>query len=157
MHRQFFQPSGAQRADAGIVPHVRAIATVLAELEIIDVRGGPGLPYEHQLMLRAVERAHAGIGLVPDTEVLELAVDLAAGGEHLPHMPPTHADLMDRAIDGVLGEVIKNRLQECREFGLVHLAAAHGKIAMTNATEATDVAVDRDMVWRGLGDEIVVC
>src|SRR5260221_12296107 len=111
MHSQLFQPSRAQRADAGIVPDIRAIAPMLAELEIIDVRGGPGLPYEHQLMLRAVERAHAGIGLVPDTEVLELAVDLAAGDEHLPHVPPAHADLMDRAVDGVLGETPKHRFQ----------------------------------------------
>jgi len=54
-------------------------------------------------MLRAVERAHAGVGLVPDTEVLEL-VDLAAGGEHLPHVAPIHADLMDRPVDAVVGE-----------------------------------------------------
>ena len=39
-------------------------------------------------------------------------------------------------------------MQEIREFGLAHLATAHGKIAMTNATEATDVAVDHDIVWR---------
>jgi hypothetical protein len=32
--------------------------------------------------------------------------------------------------------------------GLAHLAAAHGKITMTNATEATDVAVDGDVVGR---------
>src|SRR5947208_7468049 len=148
MHRQLFQPSRAQRADAGIVPDVRAIAPMLAELKIIAVHCGPTLPHEHQLMLRAIERAHASIGLVPDTEVLELAIDLAAGGEHLPHVAPIHADLMDRAINGVLGETLKHRFQKCDEFGLVHLAAAHGKIAMTNATEATDIAVDRDIVWR---------
>src|SRR5438094_4745934 len=147
MHRQLSRPSGAQRADAGIVPDICPIAPMLAELKIVDVRGS-GLPHEHQLMLRAIERAHAGIALVPDTEVLELAVDLAAGGEHLPHMPPIHADLMDRAINGVLRETLKHRFQKCDEFGLVHLAAAHGKIAVANATEATDVAVDHDIVWR---------
>src|SRR5260221_7085047 len=61
---------------------------------------------------------------------------------------------MDRAVDGVLGEALKHRLQEIREFGLAHLATAHGKIAMTNATEATDVAVDHDIVWRVRGHEI---
>jgi hypothetical protein len=76
MHRQFLQPSGAHRAYASIVPHICPIATMLTELEIIGVRGSPGLPHENQFMLRSVERAHAGIGLVPDTEVLELAVDL---------------------------------------------------------------------------------
>src|SRR5258708_8398547 len=147
MHRQLGPSSGTQRADAGIVPDIRAIAPMLAEPKIVGVRCGPGLPHEHQFMLRAIERAHAGIALVPDTEVLELAVDLAAGGQHLPHVPPIHADLMDRAVDGVLGEALKHRLQEIREFGLAHLATPHGKIAMTNATEATDVAVDHDIVW----------
>src|SRR5437588_5753824 len=148
MHCQLFQPSGAHRAYAGIVPDVCPIASMLAELKIINMRGGPGLPHEHQLMLRAIETTHAGIALVPDTQVLELAVDLAAGGEHLPQVPPIHADLMDRAVDGVLGEALKHRLQEIREFGLAHLATAHGKIAMTNATEAADIAVDHDIVWR---------
>src|SRR5947209_19493669 len=31
-------------------------------------------------------------------------IENAAGGQHLPHVPPIHADLMDRAVDGVLGE-----------------------------------------------------
>src|SRR6266516_3943613 len=104
MHRQLLRPSRTQRADAGIVPDICPIAPMLAELKIVSVRCGPGLPHEHQLMLRAIERAHASIDLVPDTEVLELAIDLAAGGEHLPHVAPIHADLMDRAINGVLGE-----------------------------------------------------
>ena len=82
---------------------------MLTELKVIDARCAPGLPYEYQLMFRAIERAHAGVGLVPDAEVLELTVDLAAGGEHLPHVAPVHADLMDRAVNGVLGEPIKNR------------------------------------------------
>ena len=55
---------------------------------------------------------------------------------------------MDRAINGVFGETIKDRLQECRELGLAHLAAAHRELAMTNPTEATDVTVDRDVVRR---------
>src|SRR5207253_224527 len=142
------QPPRTARAGAGVVPVLCPVAAMLAELKIIDVRRGPTLPHEHQLMLRAIERAHAGIGLVPDTEVLELAIDLAPGGEHLPHVPPVHADLMNRSVDGILGEALKHRLQEIREFGLAHLATAHGKIAMTNATEATDVAVDHDIVWR---------
>ena len=35
-----------------------------------------------------------------------------------------------------------------RELGLAHLAAAHGKLAMANATEAADMAVDRNVVRR---------
>src|SRR5947208_4948303 len=147
MHCQLFQSSRAHRIDASIVPDISPIATILAELKIVDVHGAPGLPHEHQFMLRAVERAHAGVGLVPDTEVLEL-VELAAGGEHLPHVAPVHADLMDRAVNGVLGEPIKDRFQEGRELDFAHLAAAHGELAMTNATEPTDIAVDGHVVGR---------
>ncbi len=121
---------------------------MLAELEVVDVGCGPGFPHEHQLVLGAVERAHAGVGLVPDAEVLELAVDRAAGAEHLPQVAPVHADLMDRSVDGILGETLKDRLQKGRELGLAHLAAAHGEVAMANPAEATDMAVDRNVVWR---------
>src|SRR2546423_7677533 len=147
MHCQLFQSSRAHRVDASIVPDICPIATMLTELKIVDVCCAPGLPHEHQFMLGAVERAYTGVGLVPDTEVLELA-ELAAGGEHLPHVAPVHADLVDRAVNGVLGEPIKYRFQEGRELDLAHLAAAHGELAMTNATETTDVAVDGHVVGR---------
>src|SRR5262245_39713306 len=55
---------------------------------------------------------------------------------------------MDRAINGVLGEPFKNRLQEGRELDLAHLAAAHRELAMTNATEPTDVTFNGDVVGR---------
>jgi len=55
---------------------------------------------------------------------------------------------MDRAVNRVLGEPIKDRFQEARELDLAHLAAAHGELAMTNAAEPTDVTVDGDVVRR---------
>src|SRR3954471_1696625 len=134
MHRQLFQSSCAHRIDASIVPDICPTTTMLAELKIVDMRCAPGLPDERQFMFRAVERAHAGVGLVPDTEVFEL-VDLPAGGEHLPHVAPVHADLMNRAVNGVLGEPIKDRLQEGRKLDLAHLAAAHGELPMTYPTK----------------------
>jgi len=39
-------------------------------------------------------------------------------------------------------------LQEGRELDLAHLTAAHGELAMTNATEPTDIAVDGHVVRR---------
>src|SRR5262245_36767224 len=98
---------------------------MLPQLEIVGVCCGPRLPHEYELVLRTVERAHSGVGLVPDTDVLELAVDRTAASQHLPGMPPVHADLVDRTVDGVLGETTEDRLQECREFCLAHLAGAH--------------------------------
>jgi hypothetical protein len=58
---------------------------------------------------------------------------------------------MDRVVNGIFGETIKDRLQEPRELDLAHLAAAHCELAMANAAEAADVAVDGDVVRRERG------
>ena len=42
----------------------------------------------------------------------------------------------------------KTVLQECREFRLAHLAAAHGEVAMADAAKAADMAIDGDVVGR---------
>ena len=42
----------------------------------------------------------------------------------------------------------KDRFEECREFRLAHLAATHREVAMMNAAEAADMAVDGDVVGR---------
>src|SRR6516164_10468077 len=153
MHGQLLQSSGAQRADAGIIPDIGPIASMLAELKIVDVRASSALPHEHQLVLGAIKRSHTRISLVPDTQVLELAVDLAAGGQHLPHVPPIHADLMDGAVNRVLSEAAKHRFQECCKFSLTHFAASHCELAMPDAAEPADVAIDRNIVRRVREDE----
>lgn len=53
---------------------------------------------EHKFMLRAVEGAHAGVGLAPDAQILGCAVDWGRGGQHLGHVTPVHADVMDGAV-----------------------------------------------------------
>src|SRR5262249_50866397 len=63
-------------------------------------------------------------------------------------MPPVHADLMDRSVCRVRAQVPKYRCQEADEIRSAHLAAAHCKVLMANPTEATDMAIDRDVVGR---------
>ena len=46
------------------------------------------------------------------------------------------------------GRRSKTVAQECREFGFAHLAAAHGEVAMVDAAEAADMAVDLHVVGR---------
>src|SRR5262245_42274856 len=121
---------------------------MLPELEIVGVCGGSRLPHEYELVLGTVERPHAGVGLVPDAEVLELAIDRAAGTEHLPEVAPVDADLVDRTVDRVVGETSEDRLQECSEFRLAHLAGAHRELALTDATESGGGAVDSEVVPR---------
>ena len=109
---------------------------------------GTTLPDEHQLVLGPIERAHAGIVLVPDAEVLELAIDGLAGLEHLGHVPPVHADLMDRAVDAVGHQRPEDRRQEGRKLHPAHLTAAHREAAVTDAAEAADVTVNGYVVGR---------
>src|SRR5262249_27153258 len=58
--------------DRRIVPDIRPVSAKLPELHIIAVRRDTGFEHQDQLVLAAIERAHAGIVLDPRAEVLEL-------------------------------------------------------------------------------------
>jgi len=53
---------------------------------------------------------------------------------------------MDRAVDGVLCHSLKHRFQKGDELRLLHLAAAHREIAMSEPTKTRDVVLDRNVV-----------
>ena len=71
---------GAKRGGAGVGPDVRAPATALAELDIVDVRSGAVLEQGQELVLGAVETAHPGVGLRPDDEVNGLEAEFDGSG-----------------------------------------------------------------------------
>jgi hypothetical protein len=54
---------------ARIASDIGAVAAVLAEFNVVDVRFGSRLENEHEFMLRTIERSHAAIGLGPDTDI----------------------------------------------------------------------------------------
>ena len=87
----------AAAIDARVRPHVGAVAAVLAELEVVDVRRVALLEDIDQLVLAAVEGAHAGVVLVPDAQLRE---DRRAGcgGKELGHMAPVHEEVADRPV-----------------------------------------------------------
>src|SRR5215204_4503254 len=68
----------AGERDGRIVPDVTAIATVAPELDGIEMRGAADSVHEDELVLRPVERPHACIALVPDTNVQKRAIDASA-------------------------------------------------------------------------------
>ncbi len=116
VHRQLLRALSAHAGDARIIPHVGAMPSGLSKAEIVDVRPLPRLEYEDQLVFGAVERAHAGVGLVPDAEVLELAEDSRARFLHFAHVPPVHAHIGDGAIPADPGGVAERLGQELREL-----------------------------------------
>ena len=62
------------------LPNRSAMSTVAPELDIVAVRRPAVLEDKDQLVLAAVERAHAGIVFDPDAKVFELGVDRFSGG-----------------------------------------------------------------------------
>src|SRR5271165_2500791 len=67
----------------GIIPDVGSVTAILAELDIVPVRGLAMLEDKDQLVLAAIERAHAGVALDPDAEVFQFGVNLTARSQQL--------------------------------------------------------------------------
>ena len=65
---------------AGIIPNVGSIAAKLPKLDVVPMRSFAMLEHEDQFVLAAIERTHSSVALHPDTEVLQLRVNLLACG-----------------------------------------------------------------------------
>src|SRR4029078_12679516 len=62
------------------------------ELHHVSVRAVADAVHEDYLVLRAVERTHARIALVPDADVEDIFVNLTRGRRHVIEVAPVHAD-----------------------------------------------------------------
>jgi hypothetical protein len=71
-----------------------------------------GFEHEDELVAASIERAHARVALDPGTEIEELGVNLAAGGEQLRDMPPIHADIKEGAAEARGSQVPQAARQE---------------------------------------------
>src|ERR1700730_17960840 len=118
-------PDPPEIADMRVMPDICAVAAVLTELDIVAVRGFAILEDEDQLVLAAVERAHAGIVFDPDAEVFELGVDRCSGSSQVNLVPTIHAQEIQRASGAVGGQQLQNRRQESGYPGPGHPARGH--------------------------------
>src|SRR5690606_33241597 len=137
LHGQFFRTVGTDRTDPGIVPHGGTIAPRLAKTEAAGVRRCALLEYAHQLVLRAVERAHPAVRPVPHAHILQLGDALPASCEQLGHVAPGHADVGDGAVAHDSRNVAQRLFEECHELLLAHLARRKGELAMLDRAETT--------------------
>ena len=87
-----------EAVDARIGPDIRAVAAVFAEFDVVGVRCVPGLEDANEFVLRAIERPHAGVGLRPDADILQLGVGALTRLKHFADMAPVDALEMDGAI-----------------------------------------------------------
>jgi hypothetical protein len=71
---------------------------VPSELDVVEAWRVPDPEHEHEFMLGAIERAHAGVGLVPHAQVQERAIDAPAHDRHVLHVTPVHAHEVHRPV-----------------------------------------------------------
>src|SRR5438128_5850211 len=105
MHRKFVHAARPHGINSIIIPNIASVSAILAEFKRVDVWCVSVLPDEDQLVLGTVEGSHAGIALVPDADVLQLGIMSVTRFKHLAHVTPVHADLMDRAIGGIVTKI----------------------------------------------------
>jgi hypothetical protein len=55
--------------EAAILPNIRSIATVAAQLYVVDVPSVAILLHEDELVLRTIKTSLSGVGLIPDNEI----------------------------------------------------------------------------------------
>jgi hypothetical protein len=129
-----------------IVPNIAAVSSVTAQLNIVPMRAVAVLENQHQFMLAAVERSHAGIVFGPNAYIFQLVVDLFACREQLSNVSPVHANEMQGASLAVLRQELAGLRQELSELGLVHLARGHDEVTVVHFSQSGGVACDGDVV-----------
>src|SRR5262249_891992 len=105
----------------------------------VDVRLRANLEGEDQFVPGTIESSHPAIILDPDDQVLQLRIDAFCCLQDLGHMPPVHADEMDRSIDAVGGEVAKSRSKKGDKLLGAHFAGGHGEFAMLDRSLAANI------------------
>src|SRR5665647_13077 len=105
-------------------------------------------------MLGAIERAHSGVTLIPDADVLQLSVVGISGCEHFSHVAPIHADLVDRAVGRMPAEQGIYIGEEGRELAFAHFAGGHGEFTVLDATQPGHVAINLHVIGWVRKDEL---
>jgi len=66
---QVVHTPGAKRVCAGVFPHIRAVATVTAKLNVIEMNRIGDPKHADQLMFAAIKTALSGVGFDPDDDI----------------------------------------------------------------------------------------
>src|SRR5215475_2567315 len=134
-----------------VAPNIAAVAAVTTQLDVVAMAATSGLEHEDQLMLTAVEAAHAGHMLRPYAEVLVLGEGAGTGGQRLGQVTPVHEHVDEGAAFRVVRNMPARGLEEALELLRGHFAGCHRKLAMGILTQPRNDAIDPN-VERRVGD-----
>jgi len=147
MHGELFGPFGADRADAGVVPYIGAIAPGVTQAEAVGVLGAALLEHEDEFVLRAIERAIPPLDLFQTTRFLN-SVKLASPAAS--NSPMCRQSIHTNAIapSRITRAMFQSFGEEGGELVAAHLSARKGELAMLDRAQATHIAVDRNIIGR---------
>ena len=94
-------------------------------------------------MLRAIEAAHAGVGLRPDDQIERREAEFRCSRMNSRQAPPVDEAAEDAAVTKVGKNSRHPRFVEGEKLGVAHLAGSHGELAVTSAG---DIARDLHVV-----------
>jgi hypothetical protein len=74
--------------------------------------------------------------LIPNAEIFQLVTTLG-GSEDLRHVPPVHADEMDRSVDAVGSQISEDCAEKRGELGRGHFVRRHHELVAPNSPIGT--------------------
>src|SRR5579862_491186 len=130
------------------MPHVRAITTVLSELDVVAVTRSALLEDKYQLMLTAIKRSHSAYIFHPHAQVLQFRMSGFSSRHDLLHVPPVHTDVVNRPVQAVTDKQLENSQKEIHKLRFRHLSRGHAEVLMLNRSQSADVTRDTNVVGR---------
>ena len=148
VHGQQFIAMLPEAINTAVVPHVGPVSAVDTEVDVVDVGRETAFKHENELVLGAIKRAHTRVGLAPHTDVFKFRVDGVAGGKDFLAMPPIHAKVVKRTVQGVGRQVFHRIGQKRCELIGGHLPGCHREFSMLHAAGTASVATYANIVRR---------
>ena len=133
---------------AWVMPDVGAVATMLAQLDVIPVRRPAVLEHEDQLVLAPVEGTHAGIVLDPHTHVFKFGINSERCGQQLVLMAPIHAHVVQGAGGAIPNQQFQGGGEKTGELGRGQLPGSHQELAVAHPPLAGHMTSDGHVVGR---------
>jgi len=103
------------------------------------VRRRAVLKHKHKLVLGAVKGTHTPVILNPDTDVLELSVNILCRVQQFTLMTPVHEDVVDGSRLAEPNQVLTGGLQQARKLGLRQITGGHNEVAVLSLTKTADI------------------